>query len=401
MFPSLLRIICCPSCGSSGRLRIEHTLSESETGELLDGILRCDKCSRWYRVEEGIPDLVRDALREVADERAFLRRYEEQIPAAILEEGSPVSLSSEPPEPSAQDQKILEEGRYWGRFMRHFWDVGDRSIFDMRIKGTHPPFYPKGVLEPDDRDERRSWGIYPRYTGELLFSRLSEMKGRRAIDVGCGGGQFGLEAARQGLDVAGFDPSFEEVRLARLHAREEGMHSVEYIRGEPAHPPFQPKTFGVFMAKDSLHHVPELPRVISSLLPLLTADAYAIVHEHVARAERKERFMNRIAPRLVEKIRRRYPTVDVPLEFQSESANEDTGSASIRQILYHHFEPLAQCEDLFLADELELLFYFAYGKRRWVAKTIHFAGTLIERFFLLRGDHQHLSYVGRRRQRAN
>lgn len=398
MLESLLPILRCPECGPEASLRVEHRLGEDAEGELLEGVLGCPACGRWFRVEEGIADLVRDGLREVEDERGFLERWAGKLPAALLDEGRPYSLRGAPlPAPSEEDLRILEEGRHWGRFMQHFWDVGDRSIFDIRCKGSHPPFFVAGVLERDTLDVDRPYSNFPPRAGYLAFSNLKHWAGRWGVDVGCGGGQFGLEAAYQGVRMVGFDPSFGEVRLARRHAREQGLRNIDYVRAEPAHPPFARGVFALLMAKDSLHHVPDLPLVFERLLQHTQREAWCVVHEHVARARRKEALMARFSPPLIRKIRARYPKVEIPPELLRDSANEDVAAEDVRSVLHKHFLRAESTESLFLRRDMELLVHFAFGKRRWLSLPARWAAAALEGLLLALGDRQHVTFVGWRR----
>lgn len=381
-------------CGQKGKLAEESVFERAPDGEVLQGVLTCTECGRWYRVEEGIADLVRDGLREVADDRAFLRRHS----VSPLVAGKPFGMDGPAPAQTEEDRRIIDEGRHWGDFMQRFWDVGDRSIFDLRAKGSHPPFYVKGVLEPDDRDEHRRWGIYPPRTGELLFSRLYKLAGRRGVDVGCGGGQFGLEAARQGVNMFGFDPSFRELSLARRHARETGVRNIDYLRAEPANPPFAHGCFHLMMAKDSLHHVPNLDEVFPRVLSILKRDGLFICHEHTHTPRLRNRLIGFFAERLHQRIRGRYGTSAVPEEFLRDSANEDVSAALIRPLLEEYFSLISMREDLFLANDLEMYAHFAWGKRRWVSRPVYITGCVIERLLIFLGDRQHISFVGRHRQ---
>ncbi len=394
MYPDTLKLLACPVCAPKVPLLVESELARALDGELLDGVLTCPTCARWFRVENGIADVVRDGLREVEQDRAFLQRHSAALRPEFLANAS----TSQPAPPSDADQRIIDEGRHWGRFMRRFWDVGDRSIFDIRCKGSHPPFFLAGVIEPDDRDRHRRWGIFPERTGELLFSRLGRFAGRRGVDVGCGGGQFGLEAANQGVQMIGFDPSFEEVTLAREHARATGVKNIDYLRAEPAHPPFLPGSFHLMMAKDSLHHVPELEAAFDNLLDILREDAVVILHEHVSKPALKGSLLALLMPPAIRKIRSRYPKVTIPDELLRDSANEDVSGDAIAPLLAKHFDPVAQALDLFLANDLEMMTHFAFGKRRWLSRPVYTIGQLLEATFLLLGDRQHLSYVGRRKR---
>ena len=51
-----MEILCCPVC--RGDLTLHATKTESETGEILEGSLRCAACPHEYPIEDGIPNLL-------------------------------------------------------------------------------------------------------------------------------------------------------------------------------------------------------------------------------------------------------------------------------------------------------------------------------------------------------
>jgi SAM-dependent methyltransferase len=59
--------------------------------------------------------------------------------------------------------------------------------------------------------------------GERSLGLLGEVAGKRAIEIGCGGGQNAIVLANWGADVVGVDPSREQLKFARKLAREEGV----------------------------------------------------------------------------------------------------------------------------------------------------------------------------------
>jgi len=60
--------------------------------EILNGVLICSKCNRWYPIVDEIPQLLPDELREKDEDLSFLKRYAEKIPKSILEEGKPFNI---------------------------------------------------------------------------------------------------------------------------------------------------------------------------------------------------------------------------------------------------------------------------------------------------------------------
>jgi len=87
---------CEEYCGYESRFLseiIEKKCEECYSIEILEGILICTKCNRWYPIIEEIPHMLPDELREKKDDIKFLKKYKEKIPRDILEKGKPVNLS--------------------------------------------------------------------------------------------------------------------------------------------------------------------------------------------------------------------------------------------------------------------------------------------------------------------
>lgn len=92
--------------------------------------------------------------------------------------------------------------------------------------------------------------------------------GKKALDVGCGGGFLSEELSRSGLRVTGIDPSTESLAVAREHAAGNGL-TIDYVPGDGEHLPFQDQTFDMVFCCDVLEHVKDMPRVISEISRVL------------------------------------------------------------------------------------------------------------------------------------
>src|SRR5205085_7258911 len=57
---------------------------------------------------------------------------------------------------------------------------------------------------------------------------LAGLNGKRAVDIGCGGGIPADSMARKGAEVLGIDLSTKALRVAQLHALEAGTPNVAY-----------------------------------------------------------------------------------------------------------------------------------------------------------------------------
>lgn len=60
--------------------------------EIEEGIIYCEKCSRWYPIIETIPQMLPDELREREAELRFLQKWKVKAPENILKKGKPFNL---------------------------------------------------------------------------------------------------------------------------------------------------------------------------------------------------------------------------------------------------------------------------------------------------------------------
>ncbi|MEM3648417.1 MAG: Trm112 family protein [Thermoproteota archaeon] len=91
-------VICELYCGLNAALVKDAGLSAEVCNkcmkrEILNGLLICSKCNRWYPIVDEIPQLLPDELRDSKEDLSFLRKYAEKIPKNILEEGKPFNLA--------------------------------------------------------------------------------------------------------------------------------------------------------------------------------------------------------------------------------------------------------------------------------------------------------------------
>ncbi len=67
-----------------------------ERDEIVNGVIVCPKCLRWYPIRDEIPELLPDELRNKRDELAFMKKWKDEFPKKILSEGRPFNLGQEP-----------------------------------------------------------------------------------------------------------------------------------------------------------------------------------------------------------------------------------------------------------------------------------------------------------------
>ncbi|MEM3029041.1 MAG: Trm112 family protein [Thermoproteota archaeon] len=94
-------VVCELYCGLKATYVKEAGLNAEKCNEcmrmeILNGILICSKCNRWYPIVEEIPQLLPDELRERNEDLSFLKKYAEKVPEKVLEEGVPFNLKTKP-----------------------------------------------------------------------------------------------------------------------------------------------------------------------------------------------------------------------------------------------------------------------------------------------------------------
>lgn len=142
-----------------------------------------------------------------------------------------------------------------------------------------------GLTEPEkyERLVERVPGVWWSDAGpfaglhELNVARVDYLRdvfggfgGKRALDVGCGGGILAETLAAEGAVVTGIDPSEKSLAVARDHARRAGL-AIDYRRGtaEELSGAGLEGTFDLVFAVDVLEHVDNLDRTVAAIARVL------------------------------------------------------------------------------------------------------------------------------------
>jgi 2-polyprenyl-6-hydroxyphenyl methylase/3-demethylubiquinone-9 3-methyltransferase len=87
---------------------------------------------------------------------------------------------------------------------------------------------------------------------------LAPLRGRRVLDVGCGGGILAESMAGRGADVLGIDLAGKPLKVAQLHALESGAQGLDYREASAeALAAEQPGAFDTVTCMEMLEHVPD------------------------------------------------------------------------------------------------------------------------------------------------
>jgi uncharacterized protein YbaR (Trm112 family) len=84
----LMEILACPM---DKHYPLELLVFD-EKEEIVEGLIVCPKCLRWYPIRDEIPEMLPDELRKESEDLPFLKKWKEKIPEKILQEGKPFNL---------------------------------------------------------------------------------------------------------------------------------------------------------------------------------------------------------------------------------------------------------------------------------------------------------------------
>ncbi|MFQ5920697.1 MAG: Trm112 family protein [Nitrososphaerales archaeon] len=85
----MLEILACP-IDKAHPLELHDLRSDADS--VIDGVLFCTSCSRFYPVIDEIPIMLPDELRNRDEDMQFLQRWKERLPNKIINSGKPWHL---------------------------------------------------------------------------------------------------------------------------------------------------------------------------------------------------------------------------------------------------------------------------------------------------------------------
>ena len=101
------------------------------------------------------------------------------------------------------------------------------------------------------------------------IDRNAQLKGKRVIDIGCGGGLLSEGMAALGAQVTGIDLSEKALSVARLHLYESG-HVIDYrLISAEAMADADPGSFDYVTCLEMLEHVPDPASTVAACARLV------------------------------------------------------------------------------------------------------------------------------------
>lgn len=218
--------LLCPECGADNlSLEVYSSLND---GQVVEGRLNCPKCSSWFRVENGIVDLLPMSLRQKNYERFMLKneRFAEKY-------GLSFSKSKDTSQAKAPAGKTKPIGA--------FEDVVD---YDRRV--VNNPYY-KAL----DRVAFYDW----------MERNLSAQ--HLVLDIGCGPGRQCIPMAERNIRTVGIDIDEDMLIVAAKKVGEKSLGKmVDFIIADGENPAIKQQSFTACVLYGVLHHLSDKPRAI-------------------------------------------------------------------------------------------------------------------------------------------
>jgi len=84
-----LDILACPI---DKHYPLELFELQTEGDLIVDGVLVCSECNRYYPIIDEIPVMLPDDLRNKTEDLDFLTKYKDKLPEKIVKKGKPNHL---------------------------------------------------------------------------------------------------------------------------------------------------------------------------------------------------------------------------------------------------------------------------------------------------------------------
>lgn len=250
---ALLDLLVCPCC--EGALTC-HVHSEAAVDEIIEGLLLCAQCSRWYPITGQLPELLPDHLRDAdRDVELFKRSAAELTPAqrAVHEQFRPGAGAGSDDGAHHKTAEIRIKTR-----------IHDEK--DFFGPGYSAPFNPHNT----------EFSLYLVHLFGAVAPLLECRTGDVVIDSGCGYSWTTEWLHRSGINAVGVDicRTYLDIAIERL-----GANRPHLVVADVENLPFRRSCADAILAYESFHHIPDRPRAMQGYSRILKDGGRVVLAE--------------------------------------------------------------------------------------------------------------------------
>ncbi|AIF69770.1 ubiquinone biosynthesis protein UbiE [Palaeococcus pacificus DY20341] len=129
-----------------------------------------------------------------------------------------------------------------------------------KIANRYDSWYLTKTGQYVDRTEKR-----------LIFSMMHTKKGR-ALDLGCGTGNYTLELYKRGFNVVGTDLSFEMLKIAKTK-----LPNVPFIKANAYNLPFKDESFDLVLSVTMFEFLKEPEKAVKEIYRVLKPNGEVVI----------------------------------------------------------------------------------------------------------------------------
>ena len=111
--------------------------------------------------------------------------------------------------------------------------------------------------------------------GEKKLNLLGDVRGKRVLEIGCGGGQNTIALTRWGAEAFGVDPTQNQIRHARQLAHKCGINAV-FAVAAAEELPFQNTYFDVVISSYAWGYVADIEKAYEEVYRVLKEDGFFV-----------------------------------------------------------------------------------------------------------------------------
>jgi ubiquinone/menaquinone biosynthesis C-methylase UbiE len=108
---------------------------------------------------------------------------------------------------------------------------------------------------------KRNIFVVARYN--IVLNQISDSKGKRILDVGCGDGVLSYLLSQKGAFVIGVDSSDKAIKFAKKKTR--NIRNIEFIKASAYYLPFKRDSFDYVVSSDVIEHLQEPQKMLAEI----------------------------------------------------------------------------------------------------------------------------------------